>query len=58
MYPLFAYKPLSSELGYRLVDNPNIDFPIGIAFGDRDFLASDGADTIVKRSKFFKTGES
>jgi len=29
--------------------NPSIDFPIGIAFGDRDFFGSDcGADLILK----------
>ena len=58
LYHLYAYHPLCTERGDRLVDNPKIDFPIGIAFGDRDFMASDGADEIVKRSKFFATGES
>ena len=29
--------------------NPSIEFPIGIAFGDRDFFGSDcGADLILK----------
>lgn len=27
--------------------NPEIDFPIGIVFGDSDFLGSEGSDEIV-----------
>ena len=33
-------------------------FPIGIAFGDRDFNGSEGADWVVKSNAFFITGES
>ena len=33
-------------------------FPIGIAFGDRDFMGSEGADQIVETSAFYGTGES
>ena len=33
-------------------------FPIGIAYGDRDFLGSMGADWIIKTNAFFKTGEA
>ena len=40
------------------MDNPNIDFPIGIAFGDRDFMGSEGADSIIKSSKYFENGQS
>ena len=38
--------------------NPNINFPIGVIFGDSDFFGSEGADDIVRQSKFFKSGES
>jgi hypothetical protein len=38
--------------------NPKIEFPVGVVFGDSDFLGSEGADEIVKNSKFFETGES
>jgi|LakMenE01Jun11ns_1017448.scaffolds.fasta_scaffold8134291_1 hypothetical protein len=27
--------------------NPTIDFPIGVVFGDSDFLGSEGSDEIV-----------
>jgi len=27
--------------------NPAIDFPIGVVFGDSDFLGSEGSDEIV-----------
>jgi len=34
-------------------------FPIAFTFGTRDFFGSDeGADTIVKRNRFYKTGQS
>ena len=33
-------------------------FPIGCAYGDRDYLGSEGADWVVKSNAFFKTGES
>lgn len=35
-----------------------IDVPIGVAFGDRDYLCSRGTDEIVRRSKHFSTGHS
>ena len=38
--------------------NPDIDFPICIAFGDRDYLGSEGADKIVRNNKYFKCGRS
>ena len=38
--------------------NLAIDFPIGVVFGDSDFLGSEGSDEIVQNSKFFKTGQS
>ena len=33
-------------------------FPIGISYGDRDFLGSEGADIVVRTNAFFKSGES
>jgi len=41
----------------RLV-SPDIDFPIGIVFGDSDFLGSEGSEDLVRRSKYFPSGES
>lgn len=32
--------------------------PLAVCFGSRDFLGSEGADTLVKENKFFATGES
>jgi hypothetical protein len=40
----FAKHPMQSR--DRLY-NPEIDFPIGIVFGDADFFGSEGADEIV-----------
>ena len=34
------------------------DFPIGVYFGDRDMLGSEGAEMVVKSNAFFATGES
>ena len=38
--------------------NPEIDFPIGIVFGDRDKFGSEGAEEIIKNNRHFKTGRS
>jgi pimeloyl-ACP methyl ester carboxylesterase len=39
--------------------NPEINFPIAVVYGDFDFLGSDGgAEEIVKKSKYFASGES
>ena len=38
--------------------NEKIDFPIYIAFGDRDFFGSEGADKIIRNNKHFKSGRS
>lgn len=38
--------------------NPAINFPIGIVFGDSDFLGSEGSEELIRQSKFFATGES
>lgn len=54
-YPAFGKHSMASldRLG-----NPDIDFPIGIVFGDADFLGSEGSEEIVRSSKFFASGES
>lgn len=53
-YLFFAYHPLSEP--DRLGNSSK--FPIGICFGDRDFVGSEGADTVIQSSSFFETGES
>jgi len=54
-YGMYARHPTSSD--DRLC-REDIPFPIGICFGDRDMFGSAGADAIVKKSKFFESGES
>ena len=54
-YINLAKNPMQSET--KLL-NPDINFPIGIIFGDSDFLGSEGSDEIVRKSKFFESGES
>ena len=54
-HPMFAYHPLSAS---DRLGNPEIDFPIGVVFADRDYFGSDGADEIVKNNKYFGTGQS
>ena len=39
-----------------LLGNPKIDFPIAIAYGDRDFFGSEGSDTIIKGNRHFESG--
>ena len=51
----YARHPLQSE---DRLGNPNINFPIACAFGDRDFLGSNGADTVVRNNKHFASGDS
>ena len=55
-FPFLARHPLSSldRLG-----NPELPFPIGVTYGDRDYFGSDnGAEEIIKNSKFFTSGRS
>ena len=52
---MFAYHPLSAP---DRLGNPEIDFPLGVVFADRDYFGSDGADEIVKNNKYFETGQS
>ena len=54
-HPMFAYHPLSAP---DRLGNPEIDFPLGVVFADRDYFGSDGADEIVKNNKYFQTGQS
>ena len=55
-YSFYAIKPLQ---GPDRLGNPKIKYPIGIAFGDRDFFGSDkGADMIVRSNVNFATGKS
>ena len=44
--------------GPSRLGNPKIDFPICMAFGDRDFLGTEGAELIVKQNKHFSSGRS
>ena len=44
--------------GSDWLGNPDIDFPICIAFGDRDFFGTEGADKIIQNNKYFKSGRS
>ena len=54
-YIMHAVHPLqeSDRLG-----NPEIDFPIGMVFGDADFFGTEGADDIIRQNKHFATGKS
>ena len=39
--------------------NPQIDFPIAIAFGDKDTISPrEGSDIIVKNNRYFSSGKS
>jgi pimeloyl-ACP methyl ester carboxylesterase len=51
----FAKHPLTRE---DRLGNKDLDFPIGICFGEQDWLGSSGADYIVKNNKYFEEGRS
>jgi pimeloyl-ACP methyl ester carboxylesterase len=38
--------------------NPEIDFPVAFIFGEADWHGSEGADEVVRESKFYQSGES
>ena len=38
--------------------NPEIKFPIAMAFGDRDKYGTEGADEIIKGNRHYKSGRS
>ena len=47
------------DAGFSMRDKvPQCDFPIAIAFGDRDYLCSRGSDELIRASKQFGTGRS
>ena len=43
---------------YNTLIGMDLHCPIGVCFGSRDFLGSEGADRLVRENKFFATGES
>ena len=51
----YAIHPLQAE---DRLGNKDIDFPIAIAFGDRDWFGSEGADELVRNNKHFGSGRS
>ena len=51
----FSIHPLQAE---DRLGNPNIDFPIAMAFGDKDRFNSEGAEEIIKKNKHFRSGHS
>ena len=55
MHPMYALHPLQAK---DRLGNPEIDFPIGIVFGDSDAGGSEGSDEIVKNNKHFESGRS
>lgn len=48
-----AHKPLCAE--DRLL-NPDIQFPVSIAFGDQDWMDTRGSAHVVKSNKNFESG--
>ena len=54
-YFCYPYHSLSEK--DRLM-NPEIDYPIAFAFGDRDFFGSEGAEDIVRNNRHFNSGRS
>jgi pimeloyl-ACP methyl ester carboxylesterase len=52
---LHAHNPL--ENADRL-GNAELPFPISIVYGDVDWMDSRGARDIIRRNKFFETGQS
>ena len=54
-FECYSIHPLQAE---DRLGNPDIDFPIGMAFGDRDKFGSEGAELILKQNKHFASGRS
>ena len=54
-YGLYAKHPTTSA---DRLGNSDLQFPIAYAFGDRDWVGSDGAEKIVQQNKYFKEGLS
>ena len=53
----FAYA-IHNIHGPDRMGNPEIDFPVAFAFGDRDFFGTEGADKIVSNNKHYASGRS
>ena len=53
-YLFQAYHSLSEP--DRLLNGT--DFPIGVCFGDRDFMGSEGVEQVIMSNKFYASGES
>ena len=51
----YAIHPLQSE---DRLGNKNIEFPIAMVFGDRDWFGTEGADDIIRNNKHFQSGRS
>lgn len=54
-FGVFAKHPLTAA---DRLGNPELPFPIGILYGEHDYLGSNGADEIVKNSRFYSEGLS
>ena len=54
-YGMVALHPLQAP---DRLGNPDIEFPIGIVFGDNDFFGSEGADDLVRMNKHYESGRS
>lgn len=52
---MYAYHPLSEV---DRLSNPELNFPISFAYGDKDFLGTKGAEIICNSNKYRTTGES
>ena len=55
VYPLLAVHSLED---FDRLGNEEIDFPIGMCFGDNDFMGTEGAEDIVSDNKHFESGRS
>ena len=53
-YLFQAYHPLAAP--DRLINGEK--FPIGISYGDRDFMGTEGADQVILTNAFYSSGQS
>ena len=54
-FPMLATHSLED---FDRLGNEEIDFPIGMCFGDSDFMGTEGAWDIVEDNKHFESGRS
>ena len=54
-YPFLVRHPMTAS---DMFGSPRVRFPVGHAFGDKDFFGSEGADDVVRQSPEFATGRS